>query len=372
MVLRTQHGRGIYIYENGARFEGEFEDDREIYASDEQKMAVRESMDRLFVIHTEDLEKDVNVAQLEKVVMRHWQFLRNMASSVYCLGKVWLLIDLMQCKETKSTYEISKTVMSSTYTVYPGKTVDVTDSDHRFAFRQFLRILLRLSVFSSQSAEMFVGTLQNKAAIAGNMSMAQYFWKRMSEPFKSSWLDTDVRRLFEERYETVADALSEVEAIEERVTATYIDGGALKRIMDEVVTEPILRGIVREQFELCYYSRAAQPMMLEERETECEFAFEAIRFLKHECKMFFVLLISIKVAHDAMLSELERIQREKEEAESEELAQQKGKKSSKKDKKAEPEPDAELSEDVQEEVKELSLITVTMKHVQSVFAQIKC
>lgn len=414
-----KHGHGVYIYENGARFEGEFEDDREVYTSDEQKAAVRESMGRLFVIHTEDLKKDVNVARLEKMVLRHWQFLRTMASDVHCLGKVWMLIDAMQCKETMSTYEMSKTVMSSAYTVHPGKTVDVTDGEHRFRFREFLRILLRLSAFSSQTADEFIATLQSKAAVVGNLSLKQFFWKRMTEPFKSVWSDVEVQRIFEERFEVIADALSEVEPIEERVTATYIDGAALKRILYELITEPILRRIVRQQFELCYFSRPPQPMILEEqREPQSEkmdeadqseaehdqdaqveetaadedqqdapeqeepqnasvepkpekcFEFEAIRFLKHECKMFFVLLISIKVAHDAMLLEMERIQGEKEEAESEELAQQKGKKS-KKDKKVEPTPEIELSEEVEEEVKELSLITVTAEHIQSVFAQIK-
>merc|ERR1719477_421707 len=103
--------------------------------------------------------------------------------------------------------------MSSAYTVHPGKTVDVTDGEHRFRFREFLRILLRLSAFSSQTADEFIATLQSKAAVVGNLSLKQFFWKRMTEPFK-----------------VIADALSEVEPIEERVTATYIDGAALKRI----------------------------------------------------------------------------------------------------------------------------------------------
>merc|ERR1719361_1976821 len=107
--------------------------------------------------------------------------------------------------------------------------------------------------------------MTGKAAIAGNLSLTQYFWRRMPSPFKSLWLDADVQRAFEERFDAVAETLNEVELIEERVTATFIDGAALKRIMDDAVSDPILCGIVRQQFELCYFSRSPQQMLLEER-----------------------------------------------------------------------------------------------------------
>ena len=150
MLIGDQNGNGDYIYENGTRFVGEFVDDVQRYESTEQSDRILNESTRRFVFDLEHLDQDqenVDIQAVTRVILRHWKPITNTFPKVNTVGKMWMMIELLQSRERHSIYNVNRQIVS--YTVFPGKTCNITDPEHQFLFRQFPQILLELSRYES-------------------------------------------------------------------------------------------------------------------------------------------------------------------------------------------------------------------------------
>lgn len=156
------------------------------------------------------------------------------------------------------------------------------------------------------------------------------------------------------------------ENVEENVYSQYIGGTALRKVLDDVVEDPVLKSMVMRQFEICYFSTDEDTVMVEE--CPCGLDMDNIRFLVHETKLWFVLLISVRASYQLVMAERERKRQEKEQREMEERAQKntKSKKGKKGNKEEEPQVDEE-QEDQEDVPQELDFISILPEHVQELF-----
>eukprot|EP01083_Nonionella_stella_P027440 75552_1 len=364
-----KHGEAEYIYENGAKYVGEF-------AHDQQKELSETTLKQMgdhFVIELKD-DDALDMDFMYKIMLRHWKSIQRIFANASALNQLWMLIDSLKLKESQSMYDINEAIAS--YTVYPDETCNITDPKHRFLFREFIEILFKLSMYYEQDFESFLlNVIQLSPGIA-TISLNERFWNQLGSPYEELWLSEECRALFEQRYEMVINELSVKEDINESVYAVCVNGDALRRILQRTIAETMIQSIVMKQFETCYCAkRSEQPLIVQTYDIEMQ--LDCMRFLPHECRLFLVLLISIKAAFDQIVIEKERTERERErqQMEMEAQANQKGKKSNKdKKKKVEEERqenayDEEENEELQPQ--QLKLVTVLQSHVDSVFDQIQ-
>ena len=179
----------------------------------------------------------------------------------------------------------------------------------------------------------------------------------------------ETKKLFEEQYEAYINQIKTIEDINDSVYAEYVDGYKLNKILTETADDDlILKSLMMQQFENVYSYQEREPLILEEHDVD--FKLDGMKFLVHECKLLFVIIICIKSSYDEM-----QIAQEKEEIERQEMeheAKPKSKKSKKDKKKKEVEEVADIDEEQKSvEPPELRLMNAAPEHVASFFDQIK-
>merc|ERR1712204_10300 len=142
----------------------------------------------------------------------------------------------------------------------------------------------------------------------------------------------------------------------------------LSKILNDAMSEdPLLRNLMAQQFENIYqYKEESEPLILQQREVKFNLMDE--KLLLHECKMFFVVMICIKVCFDDMQIKKEEERMQQLQKEEEIAASSKGK-NSKKDKKKKQivEEVAENNEEEATTPQQLELINISPQHIENIF-----
>ena len=132
---------------------GEFVNDVQKYESKEESEHILNETSRRFAFDNRDLDDlkiqsenvpiNVDIKGITSVILRHWKPITITFSKLQHLEKIWMVLELLQCREKLSIYQVNKQIVS--YTSYPGKSCNITDPQHKFLFRQFHRFLLKAS-----------------------------------------------------------------------------------------------------------------------------------------------------------------------------------------------------------------------------------
>eukprot|EP00484_Ammonia_sp_Unknown_P008528 CAMPEP_0197073144 /NCGR_PEP_ID=MMETSP1384-20130603/210453_1 /TAXON_ID=29189 /ORGANISM="Ammonia sp." /LENGTH=708 /DNA_ID=CAMNT_0042511975 /DNA_START=45 /DNA_END=2172 /DNA_ORIENTATION=- len=294
------------------------------------------------------------------------------------LEKLWILIEDMKLRSDYNTvYDINERIFRCEN--YKDIKCDITDSEHCFLFREFPGILLRLSMFSKRSLEEFILNVIESSRQIKELSLNALLWNQLPAQYLQLWNNEDCKILFEEQCNLILAKRIQNQDIDEHKYASYIDGHLLQKHMQAIAGDAMIQTVVVTQFQQCYnHSNGGdveqEPMAIfmpqsDDDQQDISAALNCRKFLMHECKLFYIVLISIKVSHDEHLSEKERLQREKEEAEQAENAKKKAKKSgkAKKSKKEAAEPIEEPT--VLEETKpeQLKLVRISPQHLHEIF-----
>ena len=176
-----------------------------------------------------------------------------------------------------------------------------------------------------------------------------------------------MQQLFEDRFEAYIHQIKSIEDINENAYSEYVDGAKLNNILNKMVgNEAMLKSLMMQQFENSHCYKEYQPLKLQKY--DIDFKLDEAKFLLHECKLFFVIIICIKVSFDEMQIKKEKEQKMQQEMEQE--SKSKGKKSKKDKKKKEVEEIVDIEkESNSEQPQELKLINVLPEHVTRLFDQ---
>ena len=151
LYIKIKHGEGQYIYENGTKFIGKFENDSQKFEKKEDNESLQKQIDQQFIIYVDDLindESSFDMKSINKIILRHWTSLQNIFTNLCQLNKLWIIIELYKIKniQKNSMYDINQSCLfHQIIHDHPNQDCNITDKNHCFLFRQFHEILLRLS-----------------------------------------------------------------------------------------------------------------------------------------------------------------------------------------------------------------------------------
>merc|ERR1712129_258068 len=271
------------------------------------------------------------------------------------LQQLWILMDTMKLRQTKSIYEINNTIALHQERIsYQDQKYNISDPNHQFLLREFQNILLRLSMFSNLEFEAFLEQVIET-------STNYVFWTQLPTQYANVWRNEEAKNMFQDKYEILIDKIKSREDLEANVYSEYVDGTVLCKILNNALSEdPLLRNLMAQQFENIYqYKEEWEPLILQQREVEFNLMDE--KLLIHECEMFSVVMICIKVCFDDMQIKKEEERMQQLEKEEEIAASSKGKKS-KKDKKKK-----QIDEEETTAPQQLELINISPQHIENIF-----
>jgi len=373
-----KNGDGIYIYQNGAKFEGEFINDQQQYENKEDLNIMQKQISQNFVIDFDAFEKELSTQQkdeMNKAILRNWKEIQDLFPRLNELNKLWKLVELLKLKDSEmNLYEINKKIMNKLATYEQHKN-NITDSQHCFVFREFYPLLIRLSIIAKQELEVFLKRVIELRPLIGNNESDKSFWVSLPSLYCDSWSDGNIKELFNTKYQQFVDKTIKTEDIDNYNYSSFIGGDTINNILKENIKDEAIQSLIIKQFEMYYNSEELSSEILVIKKYDTKLHLESMKFLKHECKILFIIMISIKAAYDSYIQEKKRIEAEKEEQlelEREKAKQQKGKKGSKKNKKNK---DKEEEEQVlnqnevneEEQIQKLALVSITSNDLNLVF-----
>merc|ERR1712129_386933 len=118
------------------------------------------------------------MGSINNTMLRHWKSIQDTFVNLKTLQQLWILMDTMKLRQTKSIYEINNTIALHRERIsYQDQKYNISDPNHQFLLREFQNILLRLSMFSNLEFEPFLEQVIKTSTNEANTTLN--FWTRL-------------------------------------------------------------------------------------------------------------------------------------------------------------------------------------------------